>query len=277
MSIGPGKHLVIQGVIPLIMTAIATAVAVTTTPSHRTVRLLHNLAAGLLLGTVSAELFPDMIRRANEGPANKLGTATGFMLAAFLTVVVYEHRERIKGPTPEQKRQVTIFRSAVDACVLGFITGSVLFERRLEGLSVPYILAAGVGVKAFVGTLLSAGEFSTAYSKEKRASEGVANMSELAAFFALAMAIVPVMARSVRPLYSMTMGFVTMQCLSLSINDIVSSGGTSDSPNLGLSLRDYGEAALFFVGEAIVMSGSWISHTTRMADALKKRPPLTQW
>lgn len=271
---GSTKHLVVQGCIPLTLTAAATAVALTTDPDARIIRLLHNLAAGLLLGTVSAELFPDMIRRAMEGPANKLGTATGFMLAAFISVIVYEHRQRIVRPTGDQERDVIVYRSTVEAAVLGFITGAVLFERRLDGVSVPYIIATGVGVKAFVSTLLAAGVHSDKdpHSKRFRVAEGVGSMSEIASFFALAMALVPVTARSVRPLYSLIMAFVTIQSVSLAINDLATPGipGAKDNPDLGLSLRDYGEAAMFFVGEALVLATSWVSHNARVGEALRR-------
>ncbi len=268
------KHLVIQGAIPLTATAVATAVALTTDPDERIIRLLHNLASGLLLGTVSAELFPDMIRRAMEGPANKLGTATGFMLAAFLSVLIYELRQQVTDPTPDQRRDLVVYRATVEASVLGFITGAVLFERRLDGVSVPYIIAAGVGVKAFVSTLLAAHTHSKIdpHSRRFRVSEGVGNMSTIATYFALAMAVVPLTARSVRPIYSLLMAFVTIQSVSLAINDLTSPGipGASDNPSTGLSLRDYGEATMFYVGEALVLATSWVSHNARVQEALKR-------
>jgi hypothetical protein len=264
---GATKHLVVQGVIPLVMTGLATAVALTTTPSKQTIRLLHNLAAGLLFGTVSAELFPDMIKRSMEGPANKLGTATGFMLAAFLSVVVYEHRERVPDPTPEQQRDTAEFQSSVGSAVLGFITGSVLFERQLDGLSLPYILAAGVGIRAFIGTLLATMTYSDTepHSRRYRVGKGTGNMCEIAAFFALAMAVVPLTARSVRPIYCLMMGFVTIQSVAMAVADIVPAGGNSN-----LSLHDHKEAVMFYIGEALVLVTSWLSHTAQASEALAK-------
>jgi hypothetical protein len=270
MPSGPAKHVAIQGAIPIVLTAIGTTLAVTTKPTPSTIRKLHNLAAGMLLATVSADLYPDMVNRALEGPASKLGTATGFMLAALVTVIVYEVRENIQHPSVERKRDATIFRSNVEAAVLGFITGSVLFERRLDTVSVPYMIAAGTGAKALIGTIVSAQihDPDDPYSTEYRVSEGLSHMCALAGFFALALAIVPVTARSVRPLYAMIMAFVTIQSTTLAINDIASAG---NDESLGLSVRDYGEAAMFFVGEALVLSTRWIVSTVSSGDRLARR------
>ena len=232
-----------------------------TNPARRTIRLLHNVAAGILLGSVSERLFPDMVHISLEGPANKLGTAVGFMLAAFTSVLVYEQRETTANPTAKKKRDATLFRAHVEACVTGFLTGSVLFDARLDKISVPYMLALGLGIKALLNTIVAAKEVDEEYSRsvEAKFSQGTAHMCEIASFFAISMVIVPVTARTLRPVYAMIMAFVTTQCISLTINDILSS--SADEPNLGLSLRDYSDALMFFVGEALVLSARWFTST----------------
>jgi hypothetical protein len=282
----PAKHLIIQGSLPLALTFAATILGLFVKPPPRTIRLLHNLASGLLLGTVSEKLFPDMVTRSLETPANKLGTAVGFSLAAFTSALIYESREEIRHPDPATRRRVTISRTDVESAVLGFITGSVLFERRLDTLSVPYMVALGCGVKGFVNTLVASqmtvdGEL---MGRSDRAAVGLAHMSEQAAFFAIALAIVPLTARSVRPIYSLIMAFVATQSISLSIDDILSS--SLDEPNLGLALRDYAETIMFFVGEGLVLAARWLNETSTDYSRLKSRAraaaatptkPVKQW
>jgi hypothetical protein len=264
----------------LILTFSATILGLFVQPPARTIRLLHNLASGLLLGTVSEKLFPDMVARSLESPANKLGTAVGFSLAAFTSALVYESREEMTHPDPAMRRQVTANRTDVESAVLGFITGSVLFERRLDTLSVPYMVAIGCGIKGFVNTLVTSQMTidGNLMDRSDRARIGLAHMSEQAAFFAIALAIVPLTARSVRPLYSLIMAFVATQSISLSINDILSS--SLDEPNLGLALRDYADTIMFFVGQGLVLASRWLNETANDHSRLKSRvraAPRQQW
>lgn len=257
----PAGHLILQGGIPVTLALLGTILAVTTNLSRRLIRLLHNLAGGILLGEVAERLFPDMIHISLESPGNKLGAATGFMLAAFTSILVYEQREMVGNPTVEQKRDATLFRGHVNACVTGFIAGTVLFDRRLDKLSVPYMVAFGLGIKTLINTIVAAKEVNEIEKLNTWAawSQGTAHMCEIAAFFSISMVMVPVTARSLRPVYAMIMAFVAEQCTSLAINDILSS--SADEPNLGLSLRDYSEALMFFVGEALVVSARWVTTT----------------
>jgi hypothetical protein len=257
----PAGHLVLQGSIPLTLVLIGTILAVTTNPPKRSVRLLHNLAAGILLGQVSERLFPDMVHISLEGPANKLGTAIGFMLAAFTSIMVYEKRESVTSPTPEQKRDTTLFRGHVEASITGFVAGSVLFDKRLDKLSVPYMVAFGLGIKTLLNTIVAAKEVDEDNKRSigEEFSQGTAHMCEISAFFSISMVLVPITARSLRPMYAMIMAFVAIQCVSLATNDILSS--SADEPDLGLSLRDYSEALMFFVGEALVLSARWFTST----------------
>jgi zinc transporter ZupT len=267
----PAGHLIVQGSIPLTLVLLGTILAVTTNPARRTIRLLHNVAAGIMLAEVSERLFPDMVHISLEGPANKLGTAVGFMLAAFTSVLVYEQRETTANPTAKEKSDATLFRAHVEACVTGFLAGSVLFDSRLDKISVPYMLALGLGIKTLLNTIVAVKEVDeeNARSVEAEFSQGTAQMCEIASFFAISMVIVPVTARSLRPVYAMIMAFVATQCVSLSINDILSS--SADEPNLGLSLRDYSEALMFFVGEALVLSARWITSTANTNRKLAMR------
>jgi hypothetical protein len=257
------NHLVVQGAIPLALTLVGTIVRCYTTPAPGTVRLLQNFAGGLLVGTVCERLFPDFVSRSVETPLTMLGGCTGYVLA--VTMSIWFVQQECVTKVPETIKR---FKTMVAAAIGGLITGTVLFERLLIAVSVPYLVAVGAGIKQLVKSLT----FDLSTDPQTEFAHGLEMMTVYAGFFAMTLAVVPVLEHSFRPLYTLFVSFVAMLTLSIGLSDIISIAKLAVDPDSAkkvkgspsddnLVVNPLAESTMFYVGIAFVLASRWITNS----------------